>query len=327
MRHGAHRPRRGGRPVTAGASFAHEPVLREEVLRLLSPDTPRPGLRVIDLTLGLGGHAEALLESLPGDACFAGVDRDARALAIASRRLERFGERVRLLHGRFGDVADRIAEAGWDRVDVVLADLGVSSMQLDDASRGFGFRASAELDMRMDASRGETAADLLASASEEQLADWIHEYGEERDARRIARAIVRGERPRTTDELRARVVSAVRHRPAHRDPSTLTFQALRIAVNRELDELDSLLAALPTVLAPGGRVAILSYHSLEDRRVKTAFRAFSTACTCPPSLPVCRCGGRARARWLARGAVKPSADEVARNPRARSARLRALEWL
>ena len=313
--------------MTETASFSHEPVLRDEIVRLLVPEIPRSGLRAVDLTLGLGGHAEALLDALPADATLLGVDRDERALGIAGRRLARFGERVRLLHGRFGSIGDLLAEAGLDRVDLVVADLGVSSMQLDDASRGFGFRASADLDMRMDASRGETAADLLAGADEAEIADWLHEYGEERDARRIARAIVRGERPRTTDELRSRVAGAVRHRPAHRDPATLTFQALRIAVNRELDELDALLAALPSVLAHGGRVAILSYHSLEDRRVKNAFRAFATACTCPPELPVCRCGGVARARLLARGATKPTDEEIARNPRARSARLRALGWL
>jgi 16S rRNA (cytosine1402-N4)-methyltransferase len=309
------------------AEFAHEPVLCAEVVRLLVPEAPRSGLRVLDLTVGLGGHARALLEALPADASFVGVDRDTRALGIAERRLARFGERVRLVHGRFGAIAERVAEAGWQGVDLVVADLGVSSMQLDDTARGFGFRATADLDMRMDTGSGATAAEILATASESEIADLIHEYGEDRDARRIARAIVRGERPRTTTELRERVAGAVRHRPAHRDPATLTFQALRIAVNRELEELDALLAALPGCLAAGGRVAILSYHSLEDRRVKTAFRAWSAACTCPPSLLLCRCGGVARARLLARGAVQSGPGEVARNPRARSARLRALEWI
>lgn len=313
-------------PEGTGAVPTHEPVMRAEIVGLLAGGPRRQGLRVVDLTVGLGGHAEALLEALPADAQLLGVDRDREALALAARRLARFGDRVRLVHGRFSELPRLLAERGWDRADVVLADLGVSSLQLDDSGRGFSFRADASLDMRMDAGAGETAAELVRRASEEEIADWLHHFGEEPDARRIARSIVRGARPATTAELRERVASAVRRRSTRRDPATLTFQALRIAVNRELDELDELLAALPACLGPGSRVAILSYHSLEDRRVKDAFRSWIASCTCPPQLPVCRCGGRARAVRLSRGAGRPTDEEIERNPRSRSARLRALEW-
>lgn len=310
----------------AATDAVHEPVMRDEIVHLLVGDAPRPGLRVVDLTVGLGGHAEALLAALPADAGLLGIDRDEEALAVAGRRLAGFAGRAQLAHGRFGELPRLLVARGWERVDALIADLGVSSLQLDEGRRGFSFRADAALDMRMDAADGETAADLLRRATVEEIEGWLRSFGEEPEARRIARAIATGDRPSTTAELRERVAQASRRRPVRRDPSTLTFQALRIAVNRELEELDALLAALPSVLAPGARVAILSYHSLEDRRVKEAFRAWTARCTCPPELPVCRCGGRARANRLTRRAARPTEEEIARNPRARSARLRALEW-
>ena len=309
----------------------HVPVMLDEVVRLLGGIGNRPGLRCVDLTLGLGGHAQALIAALPSDARLIGFDRDPAALSRAAQRLAAFGDRVLCEHGRFSDLTAVLDAQGWPTVDVVLADLGVSSLQLDDARRGFSFQRSGELDMRMDPSRGETALDLLARLDERSCAALLRDLGEEPHARRIARAICGGEPsdlPKTTGELRARIAAVVGGGPrgARRDPATLTFQALRIAVNHELDELDALLAALPARLAPGARVAFLAYHSLEDRRVKHAIRQWTARCICPPELPVCRCSGKPRAVRLTSGALRPTEDEVVRNPRARSARLRVVEW-
>lgn len=310
------------------AGLEHEPVLRADVVRYLLPK-PRPGLRLIDCTVGLGGHSEALLEAAPPDAELLVVDRDPAALAKSRARLAPFGERVRYAQAPFSTLGAVLAGIGWDRVDGLLADLGVSSMQLDDAARGFSFRSDAPLDMRMDPTRGESAAELVERLGEEDLADLIYDLGEEHRSRRIARAIKRaGRPPTTTGELRAAVHRAVGPQRGRRhDPATLTFQALRIAVNRELDELDALIDLLPERLAPGARAVFLSYHSLEDRRVKRRFARWRRSCVCPPELPVCRCGGRARAGAVTRRVVTPSEDEIRENPRARSARLRAIEWL
>ncbi len=309
--------------------LGHEPVMRADVVRLLLPE-PRPGLRLIDLTVGLGGHAEALLEAAPPDAQLIGLDRDPNALERAGARLECFGARVTLLQSPFSGMSEAMDRLGWAKVDGVLADLGVSSLQLDDAQRGFSFQSDAPLDMRMDPTRGESAAALLARLDERELGVLIRELGEEPAARRIARSIKRSdEPPTTTGALRAAVHRAVGPRRGRRnlDPSTLTFQALRIAVNAELDELDAILTQLPERLAEHGRAVVLSYHSLEDRRVKRTFALWAKACVCPPELPICQCGGRARARALTRRVATPSEEEIARNPRARSARLRAIEWL
>jgi 16S rRNA (cytosine1402-N4)-methyltransferase len=305
----------------------HEPVLVEEIVRLLAAEPARAGLRAVDATVGLGGHAAALLAALPPDARLLGIDRDPDALEIARRRLERFGPRVILVHARFSDLGRILVDSGLGAADLVLADLGASSLQLDQAGRGFSFRATAALDMRMDPTTGETAAELLGRSSESEIARLLAEFGEEPAARRIARALAAAEPPATTEELRALVARVVGARVGRRDPATLTFQALRIAVNHELEELDALLEAVPRLLAPGARLAILAYHSLEDRRVKEAFRGWTARCVCPPALPVCRCGGVPRALRLTRGAHQSSAAEVERNPRSRSARLRALEWI
>ncbi|HEY8514226.1 MAG TPA: 16S rRNA (cytosine(1402)-N(4))-methyltransferase RsmH [Candidatus Binatia bacterium] len=308
----------------------HEPVMLHEVTELLAPAVARPGARIVDVTLGLGGHSAALLERAAADARLLGLDRDDDALAIAGERLAPWGERVVLRHARFSELAQTLDELGWERVDAVVADLGVSSLQLDDAQRGFSFQREGELDMRMDRTRGESAADLLARLSQSEIAALLRDLGEEPEAKRIARALCRAEggRPRTTQELRAAVLRAVGGRATRRhDPATLTFQALRIAVNDELGELENLLETLPQRLAPGARVAFLAYHSLEDRIVKQHLRRWSARCVCPPELPVCQCGGKARAIRLTPGAQRPSDDEVARNPRARSARLRAVEWV
>jgi 16S rRNA (cytosine1402-N4)-methyltransferase len=267
---------------------------------------------VLDLTLGAGGHAAALLDD--GVERIIGVDRDADALAIAQERLAVYGDRVRVVHARFSE----LDELPGGPVDGVLYDLGLSSMQLDRADRGFSYRLDAPLDMRMGEGHsekqgeGETAADLVNGLPERELADLIFRYGEERRSRRIAASIVRARnraRIATTDQLASVVASAVGRRPGGPHPARRTFQALRIAVNRELEELAASLPRAVDLLGPGGRVVVISYHSLEDGLVKRAFR------------------DDARLTVLVKRPLRPSADEVARNPRARAARLRAAERL
>jgi 16S rRNA (cytosine1402-N4)-methyltransferase len=300
--------------------------MRAEVVRhLLSGRTGEP-LRIVDLTLGAGGHAAALLAAAPSGSELLGIDRDARAHAVAAAALAPWTGRTHLRQARFSELPRVLAELGWPSVDAVLADLGVSSMQLDEAGRGFSFRLGADLDMRMDRDAGESAAELLERVSEEELAGLLADLGEMPRARRIARAIRRPVPPRTTEELRARVAAAVGRPTRRHDPATLVFQALRIAVNDELGELERLLDALPERLAPGARLAVLAYHSLEDRLVKRRFATWTASCTCPPEVLVCACGGP-RARRLTRRAERPSDSEVLANPRARSARLRAVEWI
>jgi 16S rRNA (cytosine1402-N4)-methyltransferase len=305
------------------AGAAHVPVMVAEVVVWLRP---RPDACLVDATVGLGGHAAALLAAAPG-ARLLGLDRDPDALARAAERLRPAGDAVVLRHARYADLSRVLADLGWDGADAILLDLGVSSLQLDDAARGFSFRADAPLDMRMDPSAGPTAATLVNEASEEDLARVLREYGEEPRARAVARAIVRA-RPLATTGALAAVVGGVlgRGRPGLH-PATRTFQALRIAVNAELDELDAFLADGWRLLAPGGRLAVLAYHSLEDRRVKEAFRRWAADCLCPPHLPRCACGWSAKVRVLTRRPLRPSDEETLRNPRARSARLRVVERL
>lgn len=314
--------------VSEGAQ--HIPVMRDEIVAALAVRDGGKPLRLVDCTLGLGGHAEALLAAAPAGSELLGLDRDATALALARTRLAPFGDRFLAVQAPFSRLAEILDEQGWDSVDGVLADLGVSSMQLDEVERGFSFRADAPLDMRMDRSRGESAAELLERVDEVELTDILRRFGEEPAARRIARAIVQSEpRPTTTGELHelvGRVAGGPRHRRRRIDPATLTFQALRIAVNQELSEIEGWLESLPKLLAPGARIAVLAYHSLEDRRIKNVFRHWARACVCPPELLICRCGGEPLATALVRGAAKPSEDEIAVNPRARSARLRMVEW-
>jgi 16S rRNA (cytosine1402-N4)-methyltransferase len=289
-------------------SGPHVTVLRDQVVQALAP---RDGGLYVDATLGAGGHAEAILET-PGTRVI-GVDRDAGALAVAATRLAPAGDRVRLLHGRFGDLEAILASIGVTAVDGLVADVGLSSMQLDDAARGMSFRAEGPLDMRMDRSAGETALDLVDQLDDDALADVIYRYGEERRSRRVARCIKQARAAgelETTLDLRRAVVRAVGPaRIGGVDPATRTFQALRIAVNGELSELEGLLAAAPRVLAPGGVIAVISFHSLEDRLVKRALR------------------DRATWRPLTKKPVTAGDDEIADNPRARSAKLRAAERL
>ncbi|MEK7704132.1 MAG: 16S rRNA (cytosine(1402)-N(4))-methyltransferase RsmH [Myxococcota bacterium] len=300
--------------------FVHEPVMVREVLELLGPGRCH---RVVDCTVGGGGHAEALLRA-SSDLELLGLDRDPQALEAAQTRLAEFGPRVRLVAARFSDLGQVLSEIGWTTVDALLADLGVSSFQLDSGERGFSFRAEAPLDMRMDPTCGEPLAAVLAHVDEHELANVIFRFGEERHSRRIARAML-DERPQTTGELARLVQRLVPRSLDGIDPATRTFQGLRIWVNDELGELDALLTALPQVLAPGAVVAILSYHSLEDRAVKRALRDAMHGCICPPSLPQCLCGHKPTLRVLTRRAWVASEDEVRRNRRSRSARLRAAE--
>jgi 16S rRNA (cytosine1402-N4)-methyltransferase len=289
----------------------HEPVMVREVLDLLQP--ARGGL-FVDCTVGLGGHAAALLGA--GAGRLLGIDRDAEALGLAAGRLRDYGERVELVHADYRDLPAVLDARQVRSVDGILADLGVSSMQLDAPGRGFSFRRDEPLDMRMDRSTGESAAEVIGSASETELADVIFRFGEERFSRRVARAIARARDAApivTTGQLAAIVRRAVPSRGYQRiDPCTRTFQALRIRVNRELDRLDAFITGAAARLAGGGRLAVIAFHSLEDRIVKHTFRALAPA-------------GEAAYRLLTRRPLSPGDTECVANPRARSAHLRAIE--
>ncbi len=303
------------------ASGYHAPVMAREVMDLLRPER---GGTYLDGTLGGGGHAEALLERGP-EARLIGVDRDPDALAEASARLERFGDRFRPVQSNFADAVDAAGiEDGT--LDGVLLDLGISSHQIDVDARGFTFRPGAPLDMRMgQASADEpTAADLLNTLDEGELADVFYRYGEERRSRKLARIIaeMREEAAFTTSDQLLRAIDRTLGPRTEAADRARIFQALRIAVNHEIESLERALERFRDALAPGGVFAILSYHSLEDRLVKNAFRDWSLECVCPPGFPVCRCRGRALGVTLTRKPVDASPEEVAANPRARSAHLR-----
>jgi 16S rRNA (cytosine1402-N4)-methyltransferase len=309
-----------------GERQVHSPVLPAEVERLLAP---MPGDTVVDCTLGMGGHAERLLEAVHPGGRLIGFDRDPEAIRAASRRLERFGGAFTPVHADYRDLRAQLARLGTGPVDRILADLGVSSAQMLDPRRGFSFSSDAPLDMRMDPHTGETAADLLARLDERALAALLTENGEEPEARAIARAIVRARESapvRTTKQLASLVERSARFRRDRRiHPATRTFMALRIAVNDELRGLETFVEDAMDALRPGGRLAVITFHSLEDRPVKTALRRLAAGCTCPPELPVCGCGKSPRARLLVARAVRPGEAELAANPRSSSARLRAAE--
>jgi 16S rRNA (cytosine1402-N4)-methyltransferase len=305
-------------------------VLLAEAVQYLAPE--RGGL-FVDATLGLGGHSEALLEANP-QVRVIGIDRDGEALQLAEQRLARFEGRFRPVHANFGEISGVLKDAGETEANGVLADLGVSSLQLDSEARGFSFRHDAPLDMRMNAGddEEETVAQLLARLPEEEIARIIFEYGEERKSRRIARWIVerreQGRAIETTVELAELVARAVGYkRTDHIHPATRTFQALRIAVNRELEELAAFLEASIDLLQPSGRLVVISFHSLEDRIVKRAFRRSAGHCECDPRLPRCACGARRNVEVLTRRPVTPTPAERDDNPRARSAKLRACRKL
>ncbi|HTM21959.1 MAG TPA: 16S rRNA (cytosine(1402)-N(4))-methyltransferase RsmH [Kofleriaceae bacterium] len=311
--------------------FTHQPVLSTEVLQLLAP---RDGGLYCDCTVGGGGHARRTLQASAPGGRLVGIDRDPAALAAATAALAEFGDRVTLVHDRFGNVAEILGRLGHRQVDGFLVDLGVSSPQLDRPERGFSFSQPGPIDMRMDPTTGETALDLIRSLDVDGLAHILHEYGEERYSRRIAARIKDAARAgalATTRDLAQVVVDAMppgaeRRQRIH--PATRTFQALRIAVNQELDELVRFLADFPALLATGGRCLVISFHSLEDRLVKNAFRDLTWSSSLPPDLA--RAAGERVApvvEVLTRKPVGPSEAEEAANPRARSAHLRACEKL
>ena len=308
----------------------HLPVLAEEVVKMLAP---RPGSLHVDCTVGGGGHTERILEAASPDGRVLGLDADPAAIERVGERLARYGDRLVLRQANFRQLGEVAPAAGFGAVDGILLDLGLSSQQLADAERGFGFRAGGPLDMRLDPTHGEPARALLARLDEEALVDLFRRYGEEPHARRIARAIVEARRTApvaTAERLAAVVEGAVPRRPGPRGrihPATRVFQALRIAVNGELESLELVLAAALDLLRPGGRLVVLSYHSLEDRIVKRFVAAERRGCTCPPAFPVCVCGRAPRLQPVGPQPAMPSEAEVAANPRARSARLRTAERL
>jgi 16S rRNA (cytosine1402-N4)-methyltransferase len=306
----------------------HAPVLYQHVLSALEL---RAGGRYIDGTLGGGGHAFGILEAAGPETELLGLDRDPDALEHARQRLAPYGGRVHLRQASFAAMASEAAALGWGRVDGILLDLGLSSLQLDDPQRGFSFRFEGPLDMRFDRSQPLTAEEIVNDWPVDRLAGLLREYGEQPGAGRVARAIADARPIRTTTELAGVVAgAAVRGGAGKRGrthPATQTFQALRIAVNGELEELEAGLETVPGLLEERGRLVVLSFHSLEDRRVKRFLQRETRDCVCPPQQPVCTCGHRASLRVTVRRPIQPDAEEIRSNPRARSARMRFAERL
>ncbi|HVQ56473.1 MAG TPA: 16S rRNA (cytosine(1402)-N(4))-methyltransferase RsmH [Pyrinomonadaceae bacterium] len=309
------------------AENLHQSVLLEETLDVLNP---RRGGVFVDATLGMAGHTEAILLANPENVVI-GLDQDADAVALAAERLEPFADRVNIFHSSFSKLKGVLSKFGHEKVDGILADLGVSSLQLDNAQRGFSFRFDAPLDMRMDASAAvPTAAELLETLSGEEIANIIYRFGEERFSRRIARRIIErreaGKPVTTTAELAELVERSVRRSPKDKiHPATRTFQALRIAVNRETEVLEQFLVDAVDSLKTEGRLALITFHSLEDRIVKQGFQRLSGKCQCPPKIPQCVCGARSEVEILTRKPTVPGEEELAANPRSRSAKLRAVK--
>ena len=305
------------------SELEHKSVLVDEILGFL--DLTDNAI-VIDATLGLGGHTEAILKTFKHTKVI-GIDQDQKALEKATDRLKAFSTRFQGIHSNFADISTVANDLNITEVDAVIADLGVSSMQLDDADRGFSFRFDAPLDMRMDTSRGLTAAELLEDLDQEEIANLIYRYGEERKSRRVARLIIErrdaGQPVRTTSELARLVERAVGRSPKDKiHPATRTFQALRIAVNNELGILDEFIKDSIDLLKPNGKVSVITFHSLEDRIVKQAFQKFSGKCFCPPRIPRCVCGAEKRVEILTKKPVVPTEAEMSSNARSRSAKLR-----
>jgi 16S rRNA (cytosine1402-N4)-methyltransferase len=314
----------GGDAITGspGDRFPHQPVLYHEVLDALAPVS---GSDYLDGTLGAGGHAEGILQASAPRGRLLGLDLDPDALAIARQRLLDYQSRVVIIQSSYLHAPDILKNIGWPFVHGILLDLGVSSMQIDRPGRGFSFMDEGPLDMRFDQATGTSAADLVNRLSEEALAKILRDFGEERFAWRIARAIVAARPVHTTQALAALIQEAVPHYSSLIHPATRTFQALRIATNQELETLATALPELVQCLAPHGRIAVISFHSLEDRIVKSIFRKESRDCICPPEQPVCNCGHTASLRLLTKKPIRPGQQEIQENPRARSARLRVAE--
>ena len=301
----------------------HIPVLLEPIMEVLLP-----AKRVIDGTVGAGGHSREFLARGAGE--LLGLDLDPQALALAREALAPFGERAHVVHASYADMRQEAERLGWaDGVDAILLDLGVSSMQLDTAERGFAFRAEGPLDMRFDpGGSSQTAAELVNFLDEDELATIFYRYGEEPQGRRLARVVVKARPYATTRDLAAAIEQAIPRRPKDKiHPATRVFQALRIAVNDELGTVERALPAAIDLLRPGGRLAVISFHSLEDRIVKDTFKLAATDCICPPRLPVCVCGHKASVRLVTRKPMIATEAEIAANPRSRSAKLRIVEKL
>lgn len=311
------------------AENLHTPVLLAETLEMLNPQDAEI---FVDATLGLGGHTEAIL-SVSEKTKVIGIDQDTEAIGFAKKRLEKFGGQIEIFHSNFSEIKQVLADAKVEKVDGILADLGVSLLQFDSETRGFSFRFDSPLDMRMNAdSDAETAAELLENLSEEEIADIIYRYGEERFSRRIARRIVWkreiGEPVKTTRELAETVEKAIgRGKKDKIHPATKTFQALRIAVNGELEILERFMRDSVDVLKTGGRLVLITFHSLEDRIVKQAMQKLAGRCVCPPRLPLCACGAKKEVEILTKKPVVAGEKELQENPRARSAKLRACRKL
>jgi 16S rRNA (cytosine1402-N4)-methyltransferase len=300
----------------------HVPVLFQEVLDILSPT---PGGTYLDGTLGAGGHSRGILERSSPDGRVIGFDRDPQALALARENLAEFGNRIIAVHDSYQNFQSHLNNLNWQLVDGILLDLGLSSMQLDRPERGFSFRESGPLDMRFDPEQPLSAADLVNGLSREELADLLFNYGEEKQSWKIADAIIANRPLVSTQDLAELIKKVTRNRKTRIHPATRTFQALRIAVNGELDALEAFLPRALEALKPGGRLAIIAFHSLEDRIVKTFFRRESSDCICPPEIPQCVCGHQAQLKVLTRRPVQPTEEQISLNPRARSAKLRAAE--
>jgi len=303
------------------APFPHRPVLYKETIQYLAPSSPK---RYLDCTAGAGGHSEGILTESSPDGELLALDLDPLAIELTRQSLHPFGKRARVMHATYLQSAGLLQEIGWQGVDGIVMALGVSSMQLDQSARGFSFRHDGLLDMRFDPTQGQTAADLVNKLDETDLADIVWRYGEERYSRRIARAILRARPLITTGELAEVVRNALGKTKEKQDPATRTFQALRIAVNDELKTVEQAIPSLIALLNPCGRLAVISFHSLEDRLVKQAFKRESIACICPPEQPVCTCGHKASVRILTSKPITASLEEVESNPRSRSAKLRVV---
>lgn len=302
----------------------HLPVLYHEIIQALLPHSPG---KYIDATVGAGGHAWGILEKSAPNGLLLALDRDPQALAIAEQRLFDFKDRVKLVHASYLRLLEIMSEIGWQSVDGIVFDLGLSSMQLDTPERGFSFHTPGPLDMRYDPDQELDAAQLVNYLPETELADLIFRYGEEPASHRIAAAIVRARPVESNTQLAEIIAAATGGRHGRIHPATRTFQALRIAVNQELQAVEKVLPMAIQALAPGGRLAVISFHSLEDRLVKQYFRRESRDCICPPEQPVCVCGHKASLREITRHPIRPGEEEISTNPRARSARLRVAEKL
>jgi 16S rRNA (cytosine1402-N4)-methyltransferase len=302
----------------------HLPVLYHDIIHALRPKSPG---RYVDATVGAGGHASGILEASKPDGRLLGFDLDPQALVLADQRLSLYRGRYQLIQASYMTLLEQLARLSWEVVDGIVIDLGVSSMQLDTPKRGFSFREEGPLDMRFSPDQPLTAADLVNQMPEEELANILWKYGEEPQSRRIARAIRQSRPLRTTTELADVILKAVGRPQGRLHPATRAFQAIRIAVNEELQAVETFLPQAIAALTPGGRLAVISFHSLEDRIVKQYFRQESRNCICPPQQPICTCSHRATLKEVNRRPIMAGEEETKENPRARSARLRVVEKL